>query len=820
MPPKKKVGAKKEVGKKAGAKPIEFEAPLAEEDVAPEPELAEEEAEAAEAPAEAPAEAHADAPAEAADAEMEGGDEAGASAGGEGTEAAKTWVEHETDAAPAKGQSIQDVCVFRTEDTTLNVMQTVTGKHLMALSDGGFQYFLAGARASVGLKAGRYMFEVLLTECKGTTDSPPGKAAGPRPKCYARMGFATEDASLLLGDGALSVCFDTEGFFTHGKTRTKVCSNKVGQGQVAALLLNLDPSSPNANTVSLFVDGVRASPPQALPDGLKGKVLYPAVTYRNLTLQVHFGKSPLRPLPFKCLTVQEALVTDGVVRKAAEKNGKHEVIVPVGLPDEGTFDWLDGFLAKHRDYVELSDRAILDWANKSGLPRQGGYSKRSCNDKPELGFGLPGMDDFSLQKVISMVAPLLPRNYVIMEVKDGLLESGRKELLDRFPSSDFNKVARVVIGEPPADFKNLVHEHTLKEKQDRAEGEARRKKVEVAKKKAAEEAKRKREAAEKKRQEAVKKAKGAKAKAREKKEGEEGAAEEEAAAEEAAEEEAKEEEDAKMEEEVKEEEVKVELTAEEKQRHFIKRDIPDLVPKDMSGTYMKFTIPKKEEGFDNVVFEWQSAGECQTYLESWISDRKVTQRVEDLQPSDWFRSKHNEWQKALASWKKKAAEHKDPSKKKAAEAAKRKAVASKSKKEGGEEGDEEEKDEEDVAAEEAKEEAKIEIDVDDLDVFAVEDINDLGNGAAPVCKLRARGLGAAHPQIRAAPASACVQARPRRPIEDSLPRQPLDLLLQQVLQEGLQCEVLRRVKVARHHRLDPGHCGNSAQERHDGVAAI
>merc|ERR1719162_1674853 len=108
-----------------------------------------------------------------------------------------------------------------------------------------------------------------------------------------------------------------------------------------------------------------------------------------MTLQAHFGPEPLRRLPFKCLHLGEALVADSVVVKEVPQKGKHEVMVPVGLPDEGTFDWLDTFLAKNRDYVELSERAILEWAHKSGLQRQGGFTKRSCNDCPELGFQLP-----------------------------------------------------------------------------------------------------------------------------------------------------------------------------------------------------------------------------------------------------------------------------------------------------------------------------------------------------------------------------------------------------------------------------------------------
>ncbi len=37
-------------------------------------------------------------------------------------------------------------------------------KMLMSLTEGGMQYLMAGARASVGMKAGRYMYEVKIIE--------------------------------------------------------------------------------------------------------------------------------------------------------------------------------------------------------------------------------------------------------------------------------------------------------------------------------------------------------------------------------------------------------------------------------------------------------------------------------------------------------------------------------------------------------------------------------------------------------------------------------------------------------------------------------
>lgn len=207
-----------------------------------------------------------------------------------------------------------------------------------------------------------------------------------------------------------------------------------------------------------------------------------------------------------------------------------------------------------------------------------------------------------------------------------------------------------------------------------------------------------------------------------------------------------------------------ELTAEEKKQWFRKQAAPDLVPYVMSTSFTKFSVPTSDEGFDDINFEWYPADACQDYLKQWVRDRKLTTRVEDLQPSDWFMNKLKDWQKILQSWHQKQNQYKALVAKKAAEAAskvaareadmKKKEAASKAiveskTKEAAEkraEGDEEaakkaeeEKDteekrraleiEEDTRKEaDAENDAEPAVDFDRLDVFGVEDILDIGGG--------------------------------------------------------------------------------------------
>lgn len=96
---------------------------------------------------------------------------------------------------------MKEACTFHTEDTTLNVLFAASGKHLMALGDVAF------STSWQVLTGGRYMFEVMITEQRNLADTRGG--GGPS-KNYLRVGFATEDSSLLLV-GIENFCFDSFG---------------------------------------------------------------------------------------------------------------------------------------------------------------------------------------------------------------------------------------------------------------------------------------------------------------------------------------------------------------------------------------------------------------------------------------------------------------------------------------------------------------------------------------------------------------------------------------------------------------------------------
>jgi len=580
----------------------------------------------------------------------------------------------ETDAAEDKKPKISGVA-FTDADCTLNV--NVNSRNMLScLSEGGMQFLLAGARANAGIKSGRYMFEIRIIELHNRSGAVSQGQGQPPSRPSVRVGFAhAGGCQLMTGDAESSISFDMDGYMYVGKSKKKVAKD-FRRDAVVAVLLNLDPSSPNKNTISLFREGMRICEPQPIPEALLAKPLFPAINFKSASIQVNFGPAPLVPLPFKCHMVGAAAKGDAEV-VAAPKAKQQEIVFPIGLPEQGFFDFVDAFLAKHPDYIELSDRMILDWAVKSGLTRP---KAAGSVDKPLMQFGVPQMDDNSVRRVLRQVASMSNRSFVVPELQANLIASERKAVLKRFALPTFKKVARVVIGEPSSEHKAKVQELVKQDKLRVAEAERRKKAAEAERMRLLEERKKKLELAKKPKTDDA----------------------------EAAKDEAK---DQAETEKVAEEPLVVELTDEEKALWYRRQLRAEVAEGVIAKTYANFTLPSKEEGFDQIVYEWQNEAAAATVLKEWISAKKMTQRVEDLKPGEAFTQASQAWAKTLSEWKNLQSQWKDPNKKKALLAKRKEAKA----KEGEEKG-------ETPAAEE------MDINFEDLDVETVADVADIGTG--------------------------------------------------------------------------------------------
>ncbi|CAE8633145.1 unnamed protein product [Polarella glacialis] len=289
--------------------------------------------------------------------------------------------------------------------------------------------------------------------------------------------------------------------------------------------------------------------------------------------------------------------------------------------------------------------------------------------------------------------------------RSNLLVKDREKALANF--GDFKKKAMVVMGEPSADYKKKVQTLILAEKEAKIDQERKKKTQDLERQRLLEERKKKADEAKKTREAAQRK--------------KDGKEEDEAKAEEP-----KAEEEAKAEEELP----PAELTEEEKKLSYRKSNMPDLSDSVLASSYASFSVPSKAEGFDDVTFAWQPEAACTSLLQAWVLEKKLTSRAEDLTPGESFKEAWTKWQKTLAEWRRRQTEYKDPAKRKAAQAKKladAKKKLEEEKKKLIEAGDEDGAKALDAQAEQ---EAKpMEIDMENLDVFTVADITDIGNGA-------------------------------------------------------------------------------------------
>merc|ERR1719510_723833 len=168
------------------------------------------------------------------------------------------------------------------------------------------------------------------------------------------------------------------------------------------------------------------------------------------------------------------------------------------------------------------------------------------------------------------------------------------------------------MGEPPEDFKASVCQRLLQEKREKAASDARRKWAQAERMKV-------------------------ETKVETKEEDGDGGEE-------------KKDEEGTLEDAVKKAEEAVELTKEERSAWFRKPTVEDLSKKELSQTFSSFMLPSEEEGFDEVRYVWQPREACESYLEAWIRERKLTQRVEDLQPGTWFKEQWQAWSSILQEW--------------------------------------------------------------------------------------------------------------------------------------------------------------------------
>eukprot|EP00451_Oxyrrhis_marina_P041143 CAMPEP_0204397874 /NCGR_PEP_ID=MMETSP0470-20130426/2414_1 /ASSEMBLY_ACC=CAM_ASM_000385 /TAXON_ID=2969 /ORGANISM="Oxyrrhis marina" /LENGTH=827 /DNA_ID=CAMNT_0051392367 /DNA_START=925 /DNA_END=3409 /DNA_ORIENTATION=- len=564
--------------------------------------------------------------------------------------------EHEKDDVPdTSSKTVTGKCYMNPADATVDAVVGENGV-LTGLTAGFFQHTAKGVRANVGVKSGRHYFEVQIIEW----------LVGSSYK--TRIGVSTAEVSLYALHDERTVGFESDGRFvcqgsatmpnTPGKARPSFT-----KGDTVGLLLNLQADGESANTVSLFKNGVRATPPMPLPDCIRGKVLFPTVVYKCATVRVNLGPSPLTNLPFTVRMVGAAKESD-VSMSSLKTGGAPEAVVPVGLPNSGVLDWVDAWMTKNTGAVEVSSRSILNWLEVSGLTvrRSGGSAERpifQVSGAPSDHASL-GLADGKAQRQLLQAASLQQKSVVVLEISENLRKQWRTELLSTVGPS-YKTTAVVVAGEPSEEIKERARDVIRKRKRAEFDRMVAARRVQKTREKAARQHKRK---LEKLREEKINQAKEQAAKlAAEKKAaaakraaaaaaaagGETAPAEEEVVAEPVAAPAAAKP-DVESEEEADEPDPEFKDDTDYSKIKLQHRDVPDVAPTAIEHAYREFSWPDSSEGFSKIEHAWGDANVASQCMEDLVLERKKLEKRK-VAVNKWFKDKVKEWNEAINDWK-------------------------------------------------------------------------------------------------------------------------------------------------------------------------
>merc|ERR1712039_368477 len=92
-------------------------------------------------------------------------------------------------------------------------------------------------------------------------------------------------------------------------------------------------------------------------------------------------------------------------------------------------------------------------------------------------------------------------------------------------------------------------------------------------------------------------------------------------------------------EEKKEEDKPIELTDDEKAMKYRTLETSDIETATLKKCFANYSLPTTDEGFDEVRFVWSKGSDCEAKFKEWLLENKRTQRIEDLEPSSWFKER-------------------------------------------------------------------------------------------------------------------------------------------------------------------------------------
>lgn len=244
------------------------------------------------------------------------------------------------------------------------------------LTEAGFAYMWAGARATYGFLTGKICYEVKVVENLAVShleESEPNHHV-------VRVGWSVDSTTYQLGEDPFS--------YGYGGT-AKISQNCEFKDYGVPFQLNdvvgvyLDASEEKETVeISFCVNGAAQGVAFTLTkEELNGRALFPHILTKNCRFEVNFGQKeePWFP-PMEGYEWASKIPVESRVRGALTPATRADcqMIMMCGLPGAGKTTWANKFSVENPDrkFNILGTNAFLDKMKVNGLPRRKNYSGR------------------------------------------------------------------------------------------------------------------------------------------------------------------------------------------------------------------------------------------------------------------------------------------------------------------------------------------------------------------------------------------------------------------------------------------------------------
>lgn len=338
-----------------------------------------------------------------------------------------------------------------TYSSDLNLVIDASCYSATPMTNEGFAFMWAGARATHGAETGKFCFEVKIGAYLSVSHLP---ADEPNPH-VVRVGFSVEKSSMQLGEEPFSYGYGGTGkvstncmFQDYGTTFT--CGDTIlGAADMDSEIVQIGFAK-NGKFLGWAYKINRSD--------LKGQALFPHILAKNVSFEVNFGQKekPFSSLPDElkcfyfigCLPFQQRITGT----RAPRRKEDCEMIMMCGLPGAGKSVWSLERSKQHpeKKYNILGTNNIIDKMKVMGLPRKRNYAGRW-----EV---LIKMATKCLNKMFE-IGSKLRRNYILDQTN--VYQSAQRRKMQIFEG--FKRIAVVVVPTDAEYKKRCI-------KRDREEG--------------------------------------------------------------------------------------------------------------------------------------------------------------------------------------------------------------------------------------------------------------------------------------------------------------------------------------------------------------